>query len=391
LIRKTIKSLSEAGSTALDLIAGRYPPFVYGGFHGVELESLDAMLAFLSDNGYDALNADECVDALNGRLAPPRKAVVLTFDDGWGSLWSVGFSLLKKYRMKVVVFIPPGRIEHGIERNPTIDDLELGKYAPEQVFGRDDSTTPLLTWEEINEMHSSGLVDFQSHSFNHGLIPWSTKIVDFLTPQLTKRAGLLELPCPADMAAIGNNAPVRFGEPLFETAPRLSDIPRLRLDPRIAEGCAKFVEDYGADRFFERQYWRQELEHLANVLVSESEITTRETPEEQAEAIRFELTASKETIESMLPGKSVHHICYPWHIAGSIAERESRKAGYISAFWGKIDGRYFNYIPGNPFRIARVGGDFFYRLPGRGRAGLFKILMKKIVRRAHSGSPYLSH
>jgi len=31
--------------------------------------------------------------------------------------------------------------------------------------------------------------------------------------------------------------------------------------------------------------------------------------------------------------------------------------------------------------VARVGGDFFFRLPGKGRVPLLKILLKKVARR----------
>ncbi|MCX6375006.1 MAG: polysaccharide deacetylase family protein, partial [Armatimonadetes bacterium] len=114
--KKSIKNLREIASTALDLILLRYPGFVYGEscsrampvfcFHGVEPESFEAMLAFLDTNGYVTLDADQYYALVTGLESAPQNAVVLTFDDGWGSLWSIGSPLLKRYAVKIVVFLP---------------------------------------------------------------------------------------------------------------------------------------------------------------------------------------------------------------------------------------------------------------------------------------------
>lgn len=399
---KAIKGSCEMTRTALDLFSMHYPRFVYGRgmvygelpvfcFHGVELNAFKAMLEFIDLNGYATMDADDYTGILTRQVSPPRKGLVLTFDDGWGSLWSIGFPILKRYGLKIIVFIPPGRIERGGAVGPNLDDLNAGKCKPEDVFDRDKSERPLLTWEEITEMHNSGLVDFQSHSYNHGLITRSANVIDFLHPGLINGSAIMELPCPPGTRPAGARAPIHLGEPLYETAPRLSDVPQLFVDPRVAAGCVSFVEENGGLQFFDKENWRKELNRTVKGIMLKASISTAESPAEQAEAIRFELSASKKAIETMLPGKTVRHICYPWHVAGSIATKEAMAAGYTSAFWGKVDGLYFNSIPGDPFGIARVGADFFYRLPGEGRLSLLRILFSKIARRAHEGSPYLTH
>lgn len=397
---KPARSLQEVASTALDMLLLRYPAFVYGRgirdgaipvfcFHGVEPGLFGAMLEFLGSNGYRTLDADEYYAALTGRTAVSPRAVVLTFDDGWGSLWTVGFPLLKRYGMKVVIFLAAGRIERG-ERGPTLDGLKFGAGQDTEVLHRDDSACPLLTWEEILEMHGSGLVDFQSHSASHSLICRSPRIVDFANPELLRACSFLELPCPPDA---GQARPeIRLGEPLYESAPRLSDIPGVWVDPHVADGCAAFVEERGGPDFFRSRRWRAQLERAAARLLADSSWGWRvETPEEQVEAVRFEMMASRQLIEEKLPGKAVRHLCYPWHEAGELAVAESRRAGYVTNFWGKVKGRYLTSIPGDPFGIARLGGDFFLRLPGRGRAGLLRILLGKTARRIREGSPYLAH
>lgn len=396
------RSCHEAGSTALDMLLLRYPGFVYGEqgngatpvfcMHGIEPESFRAMLEFLDANGYATLDADQYHMVLTGRAPYNPRSVLLTFDDGWGSLWATGFPLIKRYGMQIVVFLPPGRIEHQDRRMPDLDDLHAGRCSAEEIMGRDTSDRPLLTWEEIVEMHRSGLVDFQSHSYNHGLICQGRAVVDLANPSMLRTANLLELPCySTGSGPIGTRPRIRLGEPLYESVPRLSDVPRVIVDPSVADGCAEFVNAHGGEEFFTRGDWRDILERLARKLLKASAKPVVETQADQIAAIRHEVVESKRVIEAMLPGKIVRHMCYPWHVAGRIARRESMEAGYETNFLGRTGGKYYNPIPNDPYNIARLGGDFFFRLPGKGRVSLFSILMRKAARRVRHGSPYITH
>lgn len=403
MLRKAIKNAREISSTAMDIFALRYPGFIYGGgftngqipvfcFHGVEPLILEAMLTFLNVNRYVTLHADEYLSVLTGKTIPPKRAVMLTFDDGWGSLWSSGFPLIKKYNAKIVVFIPPGRIEHSAEYLPTIADAEYGRCSMNRVLSRDLSDQPLLSWEEIYEMHQSGLVDFQSHSYSHRLIYKSPQIVDFVHPGMLKPHNLLELPYACNGHQAMTKPPVRLGEPMYESDPRLSDTPGMLIDSNISDKCSNYVNDNGGPLFFDNPNWRTKLQETASGAAEESGSRWgTESPEEHRAAIKFELEESKRAIEDALPGKTVRHICYPWHTAGKTAIEIAEEVGLEAGYWGRVDGRYYTSTGSNPARIARVGADFFFRLPGTGRISLMKILLKKVSRRAKTGSPYLAH
>ena len=392
--------LKQIAATTLDIATLRYPSFVYsGGFssnmipvfclHSVEPQSIEEMLSFLDANRYKTLNSDEYITALTGKSHAPPKAVVLTFDDGWGSLWSVGFPILQRHGTKIVVFLAAGRIENRRRYWPNLSDLGAGRCSAGDVTRRDKSDQPLLAWEEIREMHESGLVDFQSHSLDHTLICKSSKIVDFVHPNLIENSNLLELPCHADGKPLKRRSDVRLGEPLFQTAPRLSDTPGLHVDRRVIEECVDHVADHGGEAFFDRPNWRSEL--LSVVGRTKTRNWPSETRDEQAAAIGYDLAESRRLIEEMLPGKAVKHICYPWHEAGKIAVELSREVGYEACYWGKTGGRYWTPLPGDPMKIARAGEDFLFRLPGKGRIRLLDIFAKKMQRRAKAGSPYLTH
>ena len=329
----------EIASTALDVALLHYPPFVYGGacrevpifcFHEVEPEPLEAQLKFLTENGYHTIITDELLSD------PPEKSVMLTFDDGWGSLWTVGLPLIQKYGVRIVVFLVAGRIG---ERH-------------------------LLTWEQVGEMHKTGLVDFQSHTLTHSRVFCSPTIVDFAHPSL--QYGELDAP-------EWESGPFALGRPIYRSYPRMG-CRRYLEDDELRIACESLAAGHG---FFEKPHWRKEL----SALVRKHEPAGRfETDEEQKHAHSRELTESKRLIEEHL-GKSVKHLCYPWHCYSKLAVELSATAGYEMSFVGKLHGRYQGIRPGSPTLIARVGGDFFFRLPGKGRMPLFRILLAKVARR----------
>ena len=69
-----------------------------------------------------------------------KKPVMITFDDGYLDNYKYVFPILKKYKIKAVIFLIAGQIG----KNPE-----------------------LMTWEQVREMQESGLVSFGSHGLNH--------------------------------------------------------------------------------------------------------------------------------------------------------------------------------------------------------------------------------
>jgi peptidoglycan/xylan/chitin deacetylase (PgdA/CDA1 family) len=119
-------------------------------YHTVDHEELEADLRFLRRNGYVAINADSLLDHLQGRRPAPERAVVLSFDDGPRHLHQVVFPLLHAFRQPTVAFIAAGF--HPDDGAPDVPDRPC-------------------TWDELRAMHASGLVDFQSHTFEHRYLP----------------------------------------------------------------------------------------------------------------------------------------------------------------------------------------------------------------------------
>ena len=106
-----------------------------------------------------------------------------------------------------------------------------------------------------------------------------------------------------------------------------------------------------------------------------------ESEEEQKENIFTDLLESKRVMEKVLVGKIVNHLCYPWWAGSSLSMEISKKAGYLTNFWG-IDEkrRSTNRVGDDPYRVSRfLGDDYLFRLPGEGRKSLRKILEEKLL------------
>jgi peptidoglycan/xylan/chitin deacetylase (PgdA/CDA1 family) len=388
-LRRLGRSAREAWEVPRDLLLRRYPPFVTGGdlapgeipvfvFHGAEPASFSRKLAHLADNGYVTLPADEYAAVVRGERRPPSRAVVLTFDDGRGSVWSVAAPLLRRHGMKAVVFLVPGRVPtRPGPLPPTTDDLDVGGAAARAVLARDDGEDALLSWEEVEALARTGLLDFQSHTLRHARVHTRPQLAGFVTPDSRRGYAAFDQPLlrDGDRDLIGEEAPL--GAPLLRSAPRTSEEPRFYEDPGIRDACVAEVAASGGEGFFLHSDWESRLRRV----FGRTRVQGRfETPDEKVEAIRGELADARRLIQEHT-GKPVVHLCYPWHVAGPTARRLAAEAGYETAFCGKVPGVPITLPGGDPRAIARIGEDYVELLPGRGRGTLAEVLRRKWARR----------
>jgi peptidoglycan/xylan/chitin deacetylase (PgdA/CDA1 family) len=354
---------------------GDIPVFV---FHGAEPEAFSRKLGHLADNGYVTLSADEYVAALRGEREPPERAVVLTFDDGRASVWSVAAPLLRKRGMKAVVFLVPGRVpSRPGPTAPTWEDVEAGRADVASVLGREDGEGALLSWGEIDALAATGLFDFQSHTLLHARVHTRAQLAGFVTPRSRRGYHAFDQPLlRADgRDLLGPEAPL--GAPVFRSAPRTSEELRFYEDPDVRTRCVELVAEAGGEGFFLRADWEGRLRRA----FGQARVRGRlETPEERERDIRRELQESRRLIEEHT-GRPVRHLCYPWHTAGPTARRLAAEVGYETAFCGKVAGVPVTRPGGDLRAIARIGEDYVELLPGQGRATLAEVLRRKWTRR----------
>jgi peptidoglycan/xylan/chitin deacetylase (PgdA/CDA1 family) len=384
-------ALREMWEVPRDLLRGGYPPFVTGGplprgdvpvfvFHSLEPIHFGAQLTHLAENGYRTLGADEYLAVLEGREAAPDRAVVLTFDDGRGSLWTVGAPLLRRHGMKGIVFLVPGRTpSRPGPRFPTWDDVEPGRATAHAVLAREQGEGSLLSWEEVEDLARSGVFDFESHTQMHARIHVGARVTAFLTPDGREGYAAFDVPLLAAGAEPGRDLlphEAALGTPLLESAPRTSEALRFYEDPAVRERCVAAVAAGGGVAFFAKRDWARRLRQLLPSRVS----GRIETPEERERALRAELADARAAIEAHT-GRPVRLLCYPWHAWGPLSRRLSAETGYAAALGGKVEGTPITRAGGDLLAIARVGDDYVETLPGRGRAGLATVLARKWRRR----------
>lgn len=344
-------------------------------------EAFTAHLEHLSRNDYHTLTADEFYAYLVDGKPVPDKSVVLTFDDGRATLWTIAYPLLKRYGFKAVTFLNPNVMpETGVR--PNLDDPS----ADLSLLSRADlSDQPTISWEEARLMHDSGVIDFQSHTAEHSLIYCSSEIVDFYHPAYDNGYGNYAIPMRREGESDVRYTPPAYGTPIYRSMPRMSAPRRYFDDAGLRQACVEHVTKNGGNAFFQRNHWRDDLIHLVEQYRAEKgDQGTYETHEQQRVALREDLQQSKEHIESHLKEHTVRHLCFPWHRYSVQAMGLAIEAGFVSCYidvnphqlrptWNNPYGvqRHIptNHIGDDPFLISRIDvrNDMILSLPGEGR------------------------
>ena len=127
--------------------------------YAVDTAQLVAQFAWLKENGFHVIGLDDVIAAREGKRALPDKALLLSFDDGYRSFHTRVYPLLKLFNYPAVVALSG----HWL-------DAPAGKSV--QYEGREIPRSQFLSWEQISEMATSGLVEIASHSYDlHRGIP----------------------------------------------------------------------------------------------------------------------------------------------------------------------------------------------------------------------------
>ena len=145
----------EAEPAALDDYTVEVPILMYHDLFndeysgtGVSEESFDAQMAALCEAGYHTVSVDELRQWVEVGTALPEKPIVITFDDGYASVYRIAFPILQKYGMKATTFAI---------------GVSVGKTTYK------DTGVPMIphySVEEAAEMVASGLISVQSHGYN---------------------------------------------------------------------------------------------------------------------------------------------------------------------------------------------------------------------------------
>lgn len=99
----------------------------------------EAQMRFLRENGYRVITLDDLFEFLQFRRQIPARSVVITFDDGWRSVYDIALPILKKFGYPATLFV--------------YTDLIVG-------------SRETLSWEQVIELSRNGF-DIECHSKTH--------------------------------------------------------------------------------------------------------------------------------------------------------------------------------------------------------------------------------
>lgn len=117
-------------------------------------EQLAEQFSWLREHGYNVIPVDRVLEAAAGRDTLPEKAVLLTFDDGYRSMYTRVFPLLKLYKYPAVAAVVGRWLEVPEKGSVTYGS---NTRVPRSRF---------LSWDQIREMSQSGLVEIASHTYD---------------------------------------------------------------------------------------------------------------------------------------------------------------------------------------------------------------------------------
>jgi peptidoglycan/xylan/chitin deacetylase (PgdA/CDA1 family) len=103
-------------------------------------------LAYLKKNGYTAIDVKDLIDWKNGAFKMPGKSVMITLDDGYLTNYYYAYPLMKKYGMKGVMSV-------------------VGSLIDENYRAGSKNTAAHVNYEQIAEMHKSGFMEIQNHTY----------------------------------------------------------------------------------------------------------------------------------------------------------------------------------------------------------------------------------
>ena len=106
----------------------------------IRLEQFRAHLDYLEEGGFEAISLQQAYDFLTDGTQLPDKAVLITIDDAYLSVYTEAYPLLQEFDFPFLVFVATDPV-----------DQKLDGY---------------MSWEQMREMQANG-VSFANHSASH--------------------------------------------------------------------------------------------------------------------------------------------------------------------------------------------------------------------------------
>ena len=100
-------------------------------------------LMMLKQSGYTSISESQLKAYLQGHGRIPEKSVYLTIDDGYESVYTIAYPILKELGMQATLFV-------------IVKDIEIGSR----------KGVPMLNWSQIKEMADSNVMKIGNHTYD---------------------------------------------------------------------------------------------------------------------------------------------------------------------------------------------------------------------------------
>lgn len=121
----------------------------------VETANFDAQMNALITNGYTPINFYDLKSYLDGQAPLPEHPILITMDDGYLNNYTNAYPIYQKYNIQATLFVSP-------------------------YYMKEENTDRHFGWNAAKEMEDSGLIDIQSHGYDHTPLPYlSTKDIKY--------------------------------------------------------------------------------------------------------------------------------------------------------------------------------------------------------------------
>ncbi len=139
-------------------------------------ESFENDLLTLKKYGFTPVTLKDVYEFIINGKKIPKKSVHITFDGGYADNLIYAYPLLKKYGFYSTIFVIVNKIADNIKRS---DIEELKALNMSDKVNEFLEKSRYLSWQELEFLQKTGLVDIQSDSLNHRACFSSNKVVKF--------------------------------------------------------------------------------------------------------------------------------------------------------------------------------------------------------------------
>lgn len=137
------------------------------------VRQLAEQLDVLADEGPPVLSLDDALDRLDA--GDPCPSVVLTFDDGFADVHDEAWPLLRERALPFTVYLAAGLV---------------GGQMRWEGSSADSQGATALTWDQLAEMHASGLCTVGNHTWDHpGPERMDAEQLDRCSDEIERRLG----------------------------------------------------------------------------------------------------------------------------------------------------------------------------------------------------------